>query len=406
MAEAFLLLWNPARYAWDDYDHDYGRFRRGRRVELDWSTGQRRSIPDGSRVYLLKLGAKPRGLAAAGWTVGEVRHQPAKRGRRPNMVAFRVDSMFPQGTPLPLATLERLVPDVNWHPQGGGVVVDEDAAARVDQEIRAFGASAAAGRGRPRSRGGHQLGAEAVYTIATPDRLARAAKHGEPIAEGKRWVKARALMEALPPGTEMPILFADSRDCSRLIAWSVLRDVEVHGARTRYRIGPLYAVPRSRPQDLQRLGSRKRIADNFIRPYVLCETPKFLLKEAEKPRPWAKLASVELEVREGARRLVAHTQRERNQAIVRLLKDQRWIENDGHLPCEICGIDFGETYGAVGDGFIEAHHREPISRAPARGRTTSAEDFALVCSNCHSMLHRGPDFPSVEQLAKRVRRRT
>lgn len=56
MAEAFLLLWNPARYAWDDYDHDYGRFRRGRRVELDWSTGQRRSIPVGSRVYLLKLG--------------------------------------------------------------------------------------------------------------------------------------------------------------------------------------------------------------------------------------------------------------------------------------------------------------------------------------------------------------
>ena len=55
--------------------------------------------------------------------------------------------------------------------------------------------------------------------------------------------------------------------------------------------------------------------------------------------------------------------------------------------CQVCGFDFKATYGQLGEGFIELHHLNPLSLA--RGSViTTLEDVAVVCSNCHRMLHR------------------
>lgn len=190
-----------------------------------------------------------------------------------------------------------------------------------------------------------------------------------------------------------------------MIAWTILTSIEVGEAGTTFTIGALYQLPRARPQALTIYPSGKRIAEGFRRNYVICSTPSFLVKAAQDPRRWEGIAEVRREVREGEQRLALHMKRERNQSIVRELKAARIRENGGPLPCDICGFDFAETYGKIGDGFAEAHHREPIGRAPPTGRTTTIGDFALVCSNCHRMLHRGPEFPSVEQLRKRLRPR-
>lgn len=61
--------------------------------------------------------------------------------------------------------------------------------------------------------------------------------------------------------------------------------------------------------------------------------------------------------------------------------------------CQVCDIDFGEQYGVLGKGFIEAHHLHPLSSLQ-EGEAVSyslAEDFAVLCSNCHRMIHRWPD---------------
>jgi predicted HNH restriction endonuclease len=97
---------------------------------------------------------------------------------------------------------------------------------------------------------------------------------------------------------------------------------------------------------------------------------------------------------------------ERNRKIVITLKKEYMQRHNGRLPCKICTFDFIEAYGSIGAGFAEAHHITSLSEAPKAGRTVSIRDFALVCSNCHSMLHRGPDFPSIEALQKRVRHAT
>src|SRR5262245_62166805 len=86
--------------------------------------------------------------------------------------------------------------------------------------------------------------------------------------------------------------------------------------------------------------------------------------------------------------------RERNQRIVLQRKNQAMAT--GMLRCQVCSFDFARFYGAIGDGFIEAQHTVPRSMAGLT--TTKASDLVLVCSNCHSMLHRHRPWPTPDEL--------
>ena len=55
--------------------------------------------------------------------------------------------------------------------------------------------------------------------------------------------------------------------------------------------------------------------------------------------------------------------------------------------CEICGFSFVDKYGDIGKDFIEAHHIKPVSEMK-EGESTNINDLVMVCSNCHSMIHR------------------
>ena len=91
-----------------------------------------------------------------------------------------------------------------------------------------------------------------------------------------------------------------------------------------------------------------------------------------------------------------HRARERNSRVVALAK-QRRLKIAGVLACDCCGFDFSEVYGGLGAGFIEAHHTLPVSEM-GEGHTTRTGDLALVCSNCHRMLHRARPWLGLEQL--------
>lgn len=94
-----------------------------------------------------------------------------------------------------------------------------------------------------------------------------------------------------------------------------------------------------------------------------------------------------------------HSVRERNPGLVRKKKANAG-KNFGKLPCEVCNFTFSEVYGRqLGEGFIECHHIVPLSEITP-GSTTRLRDLALVCSNCHRMLHRGANkrFLSINDL--------
>lgn len=90
---------------------------------------------------------------------------------------------------------------------------------------------------------------------------------------------------------------------------------------------------------------------------------------------------------EGGYRLKTHLVRERNSIVVKEAKRLFKLNHGDRLFCEICGFDFSEKYGKIGDGFIEAHHKVELSKIEGE-HEVKPSDFAMVCSNCHSMLHR------------------
>jgi len=81
-----------------------------------------------------------------------------------------------------------------------------------------------------------------------------------------------------------------------------------------------------------------------------------------------------------------HLTRERDPRLV-AAKKERARRLTGELTCEVCGFDFEERYGDIGAGFMECHHILPLAQT-RRTRVTQLDDLALVCANCHRMLHR------------------
>lgn len=92
----------------------------------------------------------------------------------------------------------------------------------------------------------------------------------------------------------------------------------------------------------------------------------------------------------------------RNASIVQRAKEEALKKGNGRILCDCCGFDFIEIYGSHGTGFIECHHKIHIADGQ---RITTTADLALVCSNCHRMLHRKNEkgkYYKVKELIKLI----
>lgn len=67
----------------------------------------------------------------------------------------------------------------------------------------------------------------------------------------------------------------------------------------------------------------------------------------------------------------------------------------GWLFCEVQGCGFETVYGALGAGLAEVHHLKLLSELSKSVCTTMA-DLAIVCANCHRMIHRNNARRSLE----------
>jgi hypothetical protein len=82
-----------------------------------------------------------------------------------------------------------------------------------------------------------------------------------------------------------------------------------------------------------------------------------------------------------------HRQQERNPTAARRAKQHHGFR------CQACEFDFQLAYGSLGEGFIEAHHLRPLASLEQGevGVYNLAKDFAVLCANCHRMIHRTLD---------------
>lgn len=73
--------------------------------------------------------------------------------------------------------------------------------------------------------------------------------------------------------------------------------------------------------------------------------------------------------------------------------------------CQTCGLRFDERYGPIGEGFIEAHHLKSIATLE-EGKLVQydiAADFAVLCANCHRMIHRTSDPSDLDGFKSLIR---
>ncbi len=104
---------------------------------------------------------------------------------------------------------------------------------------------------------------------------------------------------------------------------------------------------------------------------------------------------------EGRLLLRRHLARERDRT-VRRRKIADALGRGGRLACEACDFDFEARYGARGAGYIEVHHVVPLHLT---GETrTRLGDLALICANCHRMIHRRAPWLTPAELRASIRR--
>lgn len=69
-----------------------------------------------------------------------------------------------------------------------------------------------------------------------------------------------------------------------------------------------------------------------------------------------------------------------------------------------CNLNFEVMYGEHGKNFIEVHHLKPISGFSEKMNVNPNLDMVVVCSNCHSMIHRATrdEILSLENVGKLI----
>jgi hypothetical protein len=92
----------------------------------------------------------------------------------------------------------------------------------------------------------------------------------------------------------------------------------------------------------------------------------------------------ELVSQEGRVLYAMHRRRERSRQLAVAAKAA--ARRHGQFRCEACCLDFQALPDRLGEACCEVHHRNPIALGPER--QTKVSDLALLCSNCHRMIHR------------------
>jgi len=100
---------------------------------------------------------------------------------------------------------------------------------------------------------------------------------------------------------------------------------------------------------------------------------------------------------EDYRRIRINKQIERNQTLANKVKKiHKYI-------CQACSFNFEKVYGEIGKNYIEAHHLTPVTALKGKKVLKDPKkDFAVLCSNCHRMIHKTNFVDNIEKFKKIV----
>ena len=100
---------------------------------------------------------------------------------------------------------------------------------------------------------------------------------------------------------------------------------------------------------------------------------------------------------EEKKKLRFHKSFERNQ---KLSKEAKKIHG---YTCMACGFNYEEKYGEIGKDYIEAHHLIPFNQLDENTDLFPKKDVAVLCANCHRMIHRFEDTSNIKKFKKLIK---
>lgn len=266
----YLLTWNPARWQWVNLKECIREIERRGYYEDSWSCGVTKKILPDDRVFLIKLGAEPRGIVASGWAASEVYEDQHwdRQARAKGKTALYIDVHFdtildPEKEIFPRGWLDNgIYAKMHWEPRASGVTIPDDVAEQLEKDWARF----------------------------------------------------------------------------------------------------------------------------LNRPVFLKRT--VFPEEAEVLRTY----------KEGAKKQIVVNAYERS-AEARAICIQHY-----GLNCTVCGLNFEETYGEIGTGFIHVHHLKPLSQIGKDYELNPITDLRPVCPNCHAMIHQRDPAYTIDELKAILRR--
>lgn len=128
--KTFLLTWNPANWAWEDYDDDVKRVRRGKPVTRNW-TCQTKKVDIGDRIFLLRQGSEGRGVLGAGYATGV----PERDDNGTLRVKVRFEELLPLAQRLDRSELSRgqlAAGEAEWNTRFSGRVLPDEVAEALE----------------------------------------------------------------------------------------------------------------------------------------------------------------------------------------------------------------------------------------------------------------------------------
>ena len=369
--KSFIITWNPTQWAHEELLRLIKRHATGAPTPFNWRFRSFRSGAVGDQVFLLKQGKSPRGIFGMGTIKKPTYLRTSDDGSEYPVAPIIFDLLVDPMTAMLVGEQQtkEILPLSAVNTQSSGIGISEVVADALKFAIEINQADRAAQSAAPT----YERFAAALNTMLSEGRLSQDDQ------------------DMLICHYNAPEHTLTGRQMFALMGWGGQSANRFYGALGRRLGEELNWVPAEREGTDGYYVSALILGDRSNGEFEWAMRPQLAaalehLNWPELDRSAATIGTADLFSIAERANYAWQLRLERDSRAAKLAKAHHGVE------CQACEMKFSTVYGVIGATFIEAHHLAPLSSIE-RGdaRIYTPDDFAVLCSNCHRMIHRWPD---------------
>jgi hypothetical protein len=132
--KAYLFGWNPLKFEWADLDADIKKLSDTGKLTDNWSVVSHKTIKQGDRAYIVRVGVEPKGIFASGIISSEP-YLAFRKGKHYYRIEITIDVLLNPNKEN-ILTLDILktgnLAAQNWTPQASGISIRPELADELE----------------------------------------------------------------------------------------------------------------------------------------------------------------------------------------------------------------------------------------------------------------------------------